>query len=153
MKIRNQQDFLAGLMFMAFGLFFAGFGTEYKFGTGANMGPGYFPTALGVILILLGFVITEGGLSSKAPEEKVEKCDFSVVLLILGSVFVFGLILGQFGLIAALFALVVISGYASHEFNWRTTMVNAAVLAVMCVLIFVVVLKLQIKLWPSFVGK
>ncbi|MFL6716596.1 MAG: tripartite tricarboxylate transporter TctB family protein, partial [Burkholderiaceae bacterium] len=51
MLIRNQKDFWSGVMFAAFGLFFAGFGTRYTFGSAARMGPGYFPTVLGVILI------------------------------------------------------------------------------------------------------
>ena len=57
MHIRNQKDFWAGLMFAAFGIFFSGFGTRYTFGSAARMGPGYFPTVLGVILIVLGAVM------------------------------------------------------------------------------------------------
>lgn len=152
MRIKNQRDFWAGLMFMAFGTFFVGFGTQYNFGTGANMGPGYFPTVLGIILILLGMVISLGGLSAKAIEEKVDKCNWLILLLILGSVFLFGLLMQKFGLIVALFVLVVVSNYASHEFNWRTTLINVVVLIALCVLIFVLGLKLQIQLWPSFIG-
>ena len=66
MHIRNQKDFWAGLLFSAFGLFFSGFGTRYAFGDAARMGPGYFPTVLGVLLIVLGAVIALGALSPKA---------------------------------------------------------------------------------------
>ena len=43
MNIRNKKDFGAGIMYMAFGLFFALNALNYKMGTAAKMGPGYFP--------------------------------------------------------------------------------------------------------------
>ncbi|WP_231970932.1 hypothetical protein [Polynucleobacter necessarius] len=42
MKIRNQRDFGAGVMYMVIGLFFAIMATQYPIGTAAKMGPGYF---------------------------------------------------------------------------------------------------------------
>ena len=63
MHIRNQKDFWSGVMFAAFGLFFAGFGTRYTFGSAARMGPGYFPTVLGVILVVMGVGMTAGNIA------------------------------------------------------------------------------------------
>lgn len=54
MKIKNYQDFYAGLMFIIFGGLAAWLSTSYSMGTGARMGPGYFPFWLGVILAGLG---------------------------------------------------------------------------------------------------
>jgi len=54
MKIKNYQDFYAGLMFIIFGGLAAWLSTSYSMGTGARMGPGYFPFWLGVILAVLG---------------------------------------------------------------------------------------------------
>lgn len=152
MKIRNQKDFWAGVMFMAFGLFFAGFGTQYSIGTAIRIGPGYFPTALGVIVILLGTVILVGGLSAKATAEKVDKLNWPTLLLILGPIVLFGLLLKPLGLIVSLLILIAISSYASHEFSWKATLINAAVLILICVVVFVWGLKLEFPLWPSFIG-
>ena len=57
MKIRNAKDFWSGVMFIAFGLFFAGFARQYDLGTAARMGPAYFPTMLGLLLVLVGAMI------------------------------------------------------------------------------------------------
>ena len=57
MKIRNMKDFLAGLMFIAFGAAAAGLAQNYNMGTAARMGPGYFPTVLGGVLAVLGVII------------------------------------------------------------------------------------------------
>jgi hypothetical protein len=152
MKIKNQKDFWAGIMFIVFGLFFAGFGAQYTFGTTALMGPGYFPRALAAIVILIGIVTSTGSLSAGAIAEKIEMFDFSALLLILGAVVLFGLLLKPLGLIASLIILVAISSYASHEFSWKDTLINAASLTMICLLVFVWALKLRFQIWPSFIG-
>ena len=58
MNIKSQKVFFSGLMFMAAGAAFAWGATTYPIGTAARMGPGYFPLVLGVLLALLGAVIT-----------------------------------------------------------------------------------------------
>jgi hypothetical protein len=151
MHIKNQKDFWAGVMFIGFGSFFAGFGTQYTFGTAARMGPAYFPTVLGILLMLLGLVIAIGGLSPKADEEKVQRFDWPTLLFILGPIVLFGLLLQPLGLVPSLFLLVVASSYASHEFKWREALINAVVLVALSLLVFVWGLKLQFQLWPSFI--
>ena len=93
MHIRNRKDFWAGLLFAAFGLFFSGFGTRYTFGSAARMGPGYFPTVLGVLLVILGAAIALAALSPKAEEHHVAKFDWRTIALVLGSVVLFGVLL------------------------------------------------------------
>ena len=58
MSIKSQKDFFSGLMFMSVGVAFAWGAGSYSIGTGARMGPGYFPMALGVLLAILGAAIT-----------------------------------------------------------------------------------------------
>ena len=57
MKIKNFQDLYAGLFFLIFGGLSAYLSTSYNMGTGARMGPGYFPFWLGMILAALGVII------------------------------------------------------------------------------------------------
>ena len=58
MRIKSQKDFFAGLMFLLVGLAFAWGSGSYSIGTGARMGPGYFPMVLGVLLAVLGLIVT-----------------------------------------------------------------------------------------------
>ena len=56
--IKDQRDFWAGLMFMAFGGFFCLYSVyNYNIGTAFRMGPGYFPMLLGGFLFFLGFLL------------------------------------------------------------------------------------------------
>lgn len=151
MRIKNQKDFWAGIMFIVFGLFFAGFGSQYTIGTATRMGPGYFPTSLGVIVILIGAALSLNSLSAKAGAAKIEKFHFPTIFLVLGSVVVFGLLLKPLGLVLSLFLLVVISSYASHEFALKPTLINALALIFICLVVFVWILNLRLPLWPEFI--
>jgi hypothetical protein len=152
MQIRNQKDFWAGVMFVAFGVFFAGLGSQYTLGSAASMGAGYFPTVLGCILVVLGIIVAVGGLSPKAAEDKVDRFAWSTLLFILGPIVLFGLLLNTLGLVLCLLMLIGISSYASHEFAWKATLGNAVVLVVLCLVVFSYALKLQFPLWPAFSG-
>ena len=59
MKIRDQKNFWSGLMFIAFGAFFAGWAQQYDMGSAARMGPAFFPTMLGGLMFLLGVIVTD----------------------------------------------------------------------------------------------
>ncbi len=153
MKIKNQKDFWAGIMFIIFGAFFAILGLEYKIGTAAKMGPGYFPTLLGAIVILLGMVISIGSLTPKEIDQKAIRFGWPSLFFILGSVVLFGLLLRPLGLILSLFILIAISSYASRKFLWKSMLINATVLISLCLAIFVWALGLQLSLKPSFLAK
>ena len=58
MKIKNQKDFWAGVMFIGFGAFFLAWAfAHYQMGSAVRMGPGYFPAVLGGLLALLGVMV------------------------------------------------------------------------------------------------
>jgi putative tricarboxylic transport membrane protein len=58
MKIKNPKDFWSGVMFVGSGLFFALWAMEfYQMGTAVRMGPAYFPTVLGFLLVVLGAIV------------------------------------------------------------------------------------------------
>ena len=89
------RSFLSGLMFLVVGGIFAWGATSYSIGTGARMGPGYFPMMLGILLALLGAIILLGALIVETPDgDKVGRIAWQPLLYILGSNLVFGLMLG-----------------------------------------------------------
>ena len=161
MKIKSQKDFLSGLMFLVVGGIFAWGATNYSIGTGARMGPGYFPMLLGVLLAILGAIILMGSLIVETPDgDKVGHISWRPLAYILGSNLVFGVLLGglpsiglpSFGLIVAIFALIIIASKAGDEFDWKSVLILSAVLSVGSYLAFIALLKLQMPVWPWFVG-
>ena len=152
MQLRNKQDFWSGVMFALIGLGFAYGATEYSMGTSARMGPGYFPFWLGICLAVLGAVLALGALSPNATETVIDKFDFTILFIIIGSVVLFGVLLRPMGLYVSLFLLVVLSSIASFEFSWRVALLNAIFLVAFCWLAFIKGLGLIFPLWPSFLG-
>ncbi|WP_027476776.1 tripartite tricarboxylate transporter TctB family protein [Curvibacter gracilis] len=160
MKIKSQKDFFSGLMFMVVGVAFAWGATTYSVGSGARMGPGYFPLMLGILLALIGSVITfkamvvetEGG-------DKIGAWAWKPLFFILAANFVFGILLGglpsiglpPMGMILGIYALVIISSLAGNEFSLKGVLGLSTILAIGSYLAFVVLLKLQFPVWPSFI--
>jgi Tripartite tricarboxylate transporter TctB family len=158
-KIKSQKDFLSGLMFLVLGGVFAWGATHYSIGTGARMGPGYFPMMLGILLAILGAVILMGSLIVETPDgDKVAKIAWRPLGYILGANVVFGAMLGglpklgipSFGLIAAIFALIIIASKAGDEFSWKSVLILSTVLSIGSYMAFIFLLKLQMPVWPAF---
>jgi hypothetical protein len=70
-RIRNQQDFAAGMIYVVGGIGFALGALNYKIGDAARMGPGWFPFAVGVLLAFVGVITALNAVRPHASEEKV----------------------------------------------------------------------------------
>lgn len=151
-RIRNQQDVAAGLIYVVAGAGFSLGALNYKIGEAARMGPGWFPFWVGILLVAVGFATGAAGMRAAAPEQKVKRPELRSIAWILGSVVLFGLLLQPAGLVLSLVALVIVSSMASHEFSWKGTLLNTAVLVAFSVGAFIKGINLQIPLWPAFVG-
>jgi hypothetical protein len=152
MKLKNAKDFWSGVMFVAFGLFFAGFARQYDMGTSARMGPAYFPTVLGILLIAIGLYVGLKGLRFEAEDGQgqVDKFHFKPLLLVLGGVVAFGLLLRPGGMIVALSAMILIASFGSGEFKWREILPLMAGLALLVWVMFIWGLGLTIPVLPAF---
>ena len=160
MKIKSQKDFYSGVMFAVVGVAFAWGATSYNVGSGARMGPGYFPLMLGILMALIGLAVMFTGLSVETEDgEKVGKWAWKQVVYIIGANLAFGVLLGglpafgvpAMGMIIAIYALVVISSLAGSEFDLRKVLALATILALGSYIAFIWALKLQIQVWPTFI--
>jgi hypothetical protein len=151
LKIRNQKDFVSGLMYIGLGSFFAILARGYQMGTAAKMGSGYFPFWLGVLLATIGAYVAFRSLAISQEDVKLAKVDIPSVLWVTGSTVVFAICLPILGLVASLFLLVVISSMASHEFSWKGSVLSAVFLIGFAYMAFVWGLKLQFPVWPTVI--
>ena len=123
MAFASQKDFVSGLMFMAVGGSFAWGAVDYEIGNAARMGPGYFPFMLGLILVLLGVLVTFNAFKSGPPGgDKIGALAWRPLVFILGANLLFGALLvgipafglPAFGLIVAIFGLVIMPYQHRH---------------------------------------
>ena len=160
MNIKSQKDFFSGLMFMGIGVAFAWGATTYSVGSGARMGPGYFPLYLGILMTILGAAITLKAMVVETPDgDKVGKWAWKPLFFVILANLVFGALLAglpyfgfpAMGMIVAIYALTFIASMAEGGWKFKATFILATVLAAGSYLAFVLALKLQFPVWPAFI--
>ena len=161
MRIKSQKDFFSGLMFAVVGGAFAAVSSTYTIGTGARMGPGYFPLVLGVLLAAWGVLIAVRSFGS-GPEDgdPVGRFAWRPLIFIISANLAFGACLGglpsiglpPLGLIVGIVILTFVASLASDEFNAKETLILSIVLSVFSYGAFIKLLNLQFPVWPAFLG-
>lgn len=149
MKIRNHTDFAAGLLYVAVGVFAAVVASGYTMGTAADMGTGFFPFWLGVILAAIGLAVCVSSVVSGAAKETLSSWDWKALLWICMSILAFALLFEVAGMVLSIFVLVFVSSVASHQFRWQGAIANACVLNVVCYVAFVWLLNIPLRVWPD----
>ena len=161
MKIKSQKDFYSGLLYTVTGAAFAYGATSYNIGTGARMGPGYFPLLLGVILAIIGGIVLFKSLVVETPTgDRVGSWAWKPLSFIIAGNLLFGVLLGglpsikfpAMGLIVAIYGTTLVVSMAGDKFKLKEVLVLATVLSVLSYLAFIVLLKLQFPVWPSFIA-
>ena len=147
-------------MFTTIGLAFAWGATTYTIGNGARMGPGYFPLVLGVLLAIIGgFIMFKAMVVETADGEKIGAFAWKPLLCIIGANLLFGVLLGglpkigipAMGLIAGIYGLTIVASLAAERFKLTEVLILATILSIGSYLAFVVLLKLQFPVWPTFI--
>jgi len=145
LKIKNQEDFWAGMMFVGFGLLAIFMARDYPFGSTSRMGPGYFPTWLGIIMAVLGGALALQGLRTEGA--KLGKWAFKpVVLLSLGFI-IFGWSIDHLGFVIATAAMIILGAASGAEFNWKEVIIMTIVLIVGSWALFIYGLELPYPLF------
>lgn len=150
MKIKSPKDLWAGLMFVAFGLFFLLGARQYRMGSAMSMGPGYFPAMLGGLMAVIGGIVFLQSWVVRG--EKVPAIFLRPLFMVSLSLLLFGYLLQPIGMVLALALLLIVSAWAGHEFKLKEVLILAVVAIFFSVLVFVKVLGLPYTLWPSFLG-
>jgi hypothetical protein len=135
LKIKNQEDFWAGVMFAGFGALAIWLSTDYPMGTASRMGPGYFPTYLGGIMLLLGILVALMGLKTEG--EKVTPFAWKPMIMLSIGFCVFGWGVDHIGFIPALFAMIVITAAAGQTFKIVEVLILSVALIAGAVGIFI----------------
>ena len=145
MRLRNPQDFWAGLLFVCFGAAALWFGQSYAIGSPTRMGPGYLPNVLGWLLVGIGCFITLRSLVvSGLP---IPKVDFRPQFMIISALVAFALLIERMGLLAAAAAVVLLGSLAARDARSVEMLVLAVVAAAASVGLFIYVLGQPMATW------
>jgi hypothetical protein len=143
----RNKDFLAGLMFIAVGGIAMIIARDYPFGSALRMGPGYFPTVLGGILVAFGIWTLVIGVLRQQPITRTWSVRALIVLPL--TALVFGLMMEYAGFVPAILVLSIMSAAASPQFRFLEQGLLAVGLTVLSVGLFIYGIGLP---YPLFAG-
>jgi hypothetical protein len=157
-QMEKPRDVVGGLLVMAIGAAFLLFARELPMGSSQRMGPGYFPTALSALLIVLGAVMTGLALRKPAEEGSLGQMPWFGLLAVIGATLVFGFTVRGLGLALAVLMVVLATAWASRYASWRGSLPLAIGLTAFCTLLFIRGLSLPLPVlgpWlsPSYWSK
>jgi len=148
MVFLNKKDFWAGMMLTGIGAAAMFIARDYRFGSALRMGPGFFPTILGGILIAFGVCIMAVGLKSG---EKIQgSLSLRALIMLPLSLILFGVLMEKAGFIPALVALVFVSAASGREFRFVEVLLLTALLTVASAALFIWGLGLPYPLIKGF---
>ena len=144
-ELRNNKDFLAGLLMLTIGAGGFYMALDYPFGSALRMGPGYFPRVLAGILMAFGvFILVRSVLSV----EKVKgRWGWKPLAFITVALVAFGWTMEHLGFIPALVVMFIVSALGGHEFRWKEVAILTVVMSAFAVGVFIYGLGLPYPLW------
>ena len=142
---RALKDILAGTIFTVLGAAFALGSLAYEIGTPLNMGPGYVPLALGIVLIGFGLLIIAKGFIAGS-DESIGEVDWRAVVFVTAALLFFGITVRGLGIVGALFGSSLLAAFARSATSIRDAFIIAVALTIGSVLIFIVALQLRLPL-------
>ena len=145
MKIKSQEDFWSGIMFIGFGILAIYISREYPMGSAMRMGPGYFPFIIGASLIVLGAIVAAMGF--RVQGEGIGTWPWRAMLLMSVGFAVFAWGLDAIGFVPALAILIAISSLSARTYKWIEIAIETVVLIVGCWAVFIYGLELPFPLW------
>ncbi len=147
---RDVPDLLTGAIFVALGVLAISYAQDYTLGTARQMGPGYFPTVLGILLTLFGFVLVVRSFFGRMVP--LETFSWWPLAAVTGSIVVFGLTVREAGFVPALILLTIISFKASDRFRLSSALWLAIGLSLFSWVVFRVGLGLPLPALGTFFG-
>ena len=147
-ELRKNKDFWAGVMLIATGAASILIARGYPFGSTTRMGPGYFPTMLGGILVLFGIYIMIVGL--RTGEKITVPCSKRSLIVLSLSLVAFGVLMTYAGFLPALAVLTFGSASAGQQFKFSEILLLTLILTGLSVAVFIWGLGLPYPLVKGF---
>ena len=145
----ERKDFWSGVMLIATGAGAIFIARNYPFGSSLRMGPGYFPTVLGGLLVLFGIYFAARSLRDNA-EKLVGSWSLRALIILPLSLVLFGLMIDRVGFIPAMVVLIFCAAAASTQFRIVEVLLFSVALTALCVVVFIWALGLPYELIAGY---
>jgi hypothetical protein len=147
-SIQRHRDYYAGALLLLIGLSTVYQSSRYDVGTLAEIGPGFFPMVMGVILAACGLAIAFSQSAAAGDDHDADtlgRPEWRGWACILAGILAFILLAHNAGLFPATFACVFISAMGDRTMTVRNAGLLALAISVFGVLLFHYALKIQLQ--------
>ncbi|MGF6369058.1 hypothetical protein OKW40_001808 [Paraburkholderia sp. RAU6.4a] len=149
------KDLIGGALLIVVGSGVLTHSVAYHIGTLVQMGPGFFPFFLGLVLALVGCGIAvqgylsvhAGAASGKVAPKKKLRPEWKAWLLICLGMVAFVVLTKYLGLVAGTFAVVFISALGDRDNNIKSATLLALAMVAVAVVVFWWALQIQLPLF------
>jgi len=146
-RLRNQQDFAAGLFLIAFALLARYLAQDLAMGRMVRMGPGYLPTVLSWVLGGLGVLIAARGFLTDGP--RLEPWAWRPLIALCGALIAFALLLQKAGLVVAIVVTTVVASFAAPGAGLIAMVILGLGMSGLSTVLFIWLLGLPLSIWPD----
>jgi len=147
---RSNRDFFAGLVYIVTGAVGMWIARDYPFGSALRMGPGYFPSVLGGMMIAFGIAVLLMGVKNN---EKIKgNWSFRARIVLPLATVAFGILMEAAGFIPAMLVLIPLAALAGREFKLLEVVPLTIGLTVLCTAGFIYGLGLPYPLIKGMWG-
>jgi hypothetical protein len=154
------RDYYAGGLMIVVGLFAAGTGSQYDMDSLENVGPGFVPTVLGVVLVIVGLAIACANKIRRSPDPEAvgvlatpiveDPPDWRAIGCISLGVLSFAVFFVWLGLLPAIFSCVLISARGDRSATWISSILLAMGLSLFGILLFSFLLGIPMPIIRGF---
>ena len=149
----DRVNLVCAAVFIAFGAFFAIQSLGMEIGTPLRMGPGFFPLALALVLILLGAII--GIQATQMKGEPVGPIAWRGALFILPAPVVFAFTVRGLGFVGAVFLTALVASFASIKMRPSRALLISLAITIFATIVVSYGLGLPLRRfgpWLEFTG-
>ena len=147
MRIKGEQDFATGLMFVAVGLAALWVGADYVLGTAQRPGTGVLPRILAWCLIATGVLL---GIRSAVVEgPRLTGWAWRPAIMITVATVAFALLVDRAGLIVTMVVSLTLAALGTPETRWREYFLFLLIMMAIGIIVFIKGLGMPIPLWPT----
>jgi hypothetical protein len=149
--IRRPKDFLTGILFAIIGGSVIAIARTYPFGDARQMGPGFFPIVLAVVLLVFAAILlVQSFIGARDP---IGAFAVKPVLYILGSTLLFALLLRPAGMIVAIIVMVAIASQSTRSLGPFGGLLVGVALAIGSAILFVYLLGQNVPLFGYWIER
>jgi hypothetical protein len=143
MRRLNVKELASGLLLIVIGAFFAWSGRGLTVESAGQMGPGYFPLVLSVLMMLFGIIVLAG--SFRLAATSFGPVPWRGIALLISAFVVFGATVRPAGLGPALAGAVLLASLASRRWRLLPSLILTAAMVLFCWAVFIWGLRLPVR--------